>query len=600
MDNITLSKDKARLFDFLESYFERFPNKAIFGYKENTEWKTLAAKDVYETTLRLANGILNLNLQKTDNGAEGFPKISIISANKPEWCIADWAIQQAGAVSVPLYPTLSEIEMAYILNEAEVQAIFVGDKKLLERVLKVQPQVPSLKHIFALGQIEGAVSYMDLVKPLTDAETQNLAQIKSKIKAEDLFTIIYTSGTTGNPKGVMLSHKNIAANVLNCMDCFHFCSVDGKALSFLPLNHIFERMVMNIYIKKGISIYFAQGMETIGDNLREIKPDLFTTVPRLLEKVYERIVDKGTSLTGFKRKIFDWSLALSAEYKKEGNGLWYNIQRAIANKLVYSKWREAIGGNVKAIITGSAACQVRLLKVFAAAEIIIMEGYGLTETSPVVTVNRHEAPGRCFGTVGMPMPDQEVRIAEDGEIICKGDHVMLGYYKRPDLTNEVIKNGWFHTGDIGVWHETKYLKITDRKKELFKLSAGKYIAPQVLENRLKESAIIEQIMVVGNNQKFVGALIVPNMQAVKDALLKAGNTLTSKAEILADASVQKMFRQELNTYNKFFSEWEHVKRFQLVPDEWTIDGGEMTPTLKLKRKVIYEKYASLIDKIFVS
>jgi long-chain acyl-CoA synthetase len=600
MDNIILSKDNARLFDFLDLYVQQYPNKIMFGYKDGSEWKTLTATQVADTTLQLANGIVALNLYKTDDTAEGLPKVSIISANKPEWCIADWAIQQAGAVSVPLYPTLSEIEMAYILNEAQVQAIFVGDKKLMERVLKVQAQVPTLKHVFALGNIDGATSYTSLLKPLSEEDAARIKQIKSEVKPEDLFTIIYTSGTTGNPKGVMLSHKNIASNVLVCMPCFHFCEVSGKALSFLPLNHIFERMVMHIYVKKCISIYFAQGMETIGDNLREVKPDLFTTVPRLLEKVYERIVDKGTSLTGFKRKIFDWSLALSEKYNKEGNSTWYNVQHAIANKLVYGKWREAIGGNVKAIITGSAACQVRLLKVFGAANLTIMEGFGLTETSPVVTVNRHESSGRSFGTVGMPMENQEVKLAEDGEILCKGDHIMLGYYKRPDLTAEVLKDGWFHTGDIGVWQDEKFLKITDRKKELFKLSAGKYIAPQVLENKLKESALIEQIMVVGSNQKFVGALIVPNVLGIKDALAKQGIIIANKQELLGSADVQKLVRQELNTYNKNFSEWEHVKRFQLVPDEWTIDGGEMTPTLKLKRKVIYEKYASLVDKIFVN
>ncbi|MFM2386275.1 MAG: hypothetical protein RL660_1032 [Bacteroidota bacterium] len=599
MDSTT-SKSNIRLFDFFDAYVQRFPNKVMFGAKPDDTWITLTATAVNTMVQQLSASLLRLGLGAGDGTYEGRSKISIISANRPEWCATDWAIQQIGAVSVPLYPTLNEQEMAYVLNDAKVEVIFVGDKKLLKRVQAVQGLVPSLKHVYCFDNVEGANHYSQLLQTPTAEEVVQIEHCRNKVKTDDLFSILYTSGTTGHPKGVMLSHRNIGANVECCMECFYFCSEDGMALSFLPLNHIFERMVMHIYINKGISVYFAQGMETIGDNLRELKPDLFTTVPRLLEKVYERIVDKGSQLTGIKRKIFDWSLALSEQYNLEGNSMWYNIQRAIADKLVYTKWRDAIGGNIKAIITGSAACQVRLLKVFGAAKLIIMEGYGLTETSPVVTVNRHEASGRRFGTVGIGMNGQEVKLAEDGEIICKGQHVMLGYYKRPDLTAEVIKDGWFHTGDIGVWLDNKFLKITDRKKELFKLSAGKYVAPQVLENKIKESPYVEQVMVVGSNEKFVGALIVPNKTNIKDALAKQNITIDDTLPFADSAEVQKLLRAELNLMNKHFNDYEHVKRFQIVPNEWTIDGGEMTPTLKLKRKVINEKYADLISKIFVA
>jgi long-chain acyl-CoA synthetase len=599
MINTTLN-NSPRLFDFLDHYVDRFPSKVLFGAKPDKEWETHTASSVQQLSLRIAAALLRLGYGANDGSVEGVDKIGIISANRPEWCATDWGIQQVACVSVPLYPTLSEQEMSFVLNDAQVKCIFVGDKKLLARVLAVRDAVPSLQHVFTFDNIEGGEHYESILKPLTTEDRTAIATIKSGIKHTNLFTIIYTSGTTGNPKGVMLSHQNIASNVLVCIDCFHFCDVSGSALSFLPLNHIYERMVMHIYVCKGISIYFAQGMDTIGDNLRERSPDLFTTVPRLLEKVYERISDKGAELSGIKRKIFDWSIKLAEQYELEGNGIWYNIQRSIADKLVYSKWRAALGGNVKAVITGSAACQVRLLKVFGAAKVIIMEGYGLTETSPVVTVNRHEASGRKFGTVGLPMEKQEMKIAEDGEILCKGSHVMMGYYKRPDLTAEVMKEGWFHTGDIGTVIDNKFVKITDRKKELFKLSAGKYIAPQVLENKLKESKLIEQVMVVGANEKFVGALIVPNLVGIKEACAVKGIVVADKAAMLASVDVQKLMRAELNAINKNFSDWEHIKRFQLVPNEWTIDTGEMTPTLKLKRKVIQDKYADLIAKVFLN
>jgi long-chain acyl-CoA synthetase len=397
----------------------------------------------------------------------------------------------------------------------------------------------------------------------------------------------------------MLSHFNINSNVKSSMDAFNFCNSDESTLSFLPLNHIFERTILYIYICKGVSIYFAEGMETIGEDLRSVKPVVFTTVPRLLEKVYEKIDAKGSQLEGIKRKIFDWSVELALKYDiNTPKSIIYKLQLAIADKLVFSKWREAVGGNIKAIVTGSAACQVKLLRLFTAAKIIVMEGYGLTETSPVISVNRFEEENRCFGTVGTILKDVEVKIAEDGEIICKGPNVMMGYYKHPELTADVIIDNWFHTGDIGQIVNGKFLKITDRKKEIFKLSAGKYIAPLAIENKMKESSFIEQIMVVGSNEKFAGALIVPAKDKIKEYFSRMGVTIDNEIDITTDKDILKLIRSELDKYNKFFASHEHVKKYQLLANEWTIEGGELTPTLKLKRKKIMEKYGHYVERIY--
>jgi long-chain acyl-CoA synthetase len=587
-----------KLYQFLEGYVQKHSGKNIFYAKEAGSWVPHTCNDIYNKSIQVAATLLRNNLA-TGYVAdiEAKSKIAIISNNRPEWIVLDHAVQQCGAVLVPIYPTISKNELEYILNDAQVTSIFVSDKKLYNIAAEVKEKLSSIKNIYTFNEVEGATNFSTLCVPYTEQELQKINDIKAAIQYNDLATIIYTSGTTGNPKGVMLSHKNIASNVNNCIDLFTMCDENGKALSFLPMNHIFERMVMYIYIKKGITIYFAQGVETVGENLREIKPDLFTTVPRLLEKVYEKIIDKGSALTGAKRKIFDWALKLAEEYEVEHNFL-YSLQHKIADKLVYSKWRDAIGGNVKAIITGSAACQKRLQKLFTCANIVIMEGYGLTETSPVVTVNRYEADGRKFGTIGLPIDNQFVKLGPDGEILCKGDHVMMGYYKQEQLTNDTIIDNWFHTGDIAEVVDGKFLKITDRKKELFKLSAGKYIAPQLLENKMKESPYIEQIMVVGADEKFVGALIVPSAGAVMDYLKGQGKAVSDGEAIISNDDVLKLIRTELNRYNKEFAEHEHVKRFQLLPKEWTIDTGEMTPTLKLKRKVIMEKYKDAVKRIF--
>jgi long-chain acyl-CoA synthetase len=590
-----------RIFDFVEAYQLRFPNAQMLNDKVNGAWQGYTAETIVSQSMQLAAALHRLGLSCNDNSPEAKDKIAIIGNNRPEWIVTDMAAQFCGLVSVPLYPSITLEEWKYILKDANVKCLFVSDAGMYKKILQIVDDLPELKNVYTYNQVEGATHWSTILQPITAVEKMAIQKTKDAALPEHLFTIIYTSGTTGSPKGVMLSHENIVSNVLNSMPFFHFCDDNSKALSFLPLNHIFERMVTYLYICKGIQIYYAQGMETIGDDLREVQPTLFTTVPRLLEKVYEKIEAKGATLKGFKKVIFDWAVRLGERYDvRHKNGFLYNIQLAIADKLIYSKWRAAVGGNVKAIITGSAACQVKLLKMFTAAKMVVMEGYGLTETSPVVTVNSYEESGRKFGTTGVGIGNQLIKFAEDGEILCQGKHIMMGYYKLPTQTAEALQNGWFHTGDIGIMDEGKYLKITDRKKELFKLSAGKYIAPQLIENKVKESSLIEQIMVLGSNEKFVGALVVPNIQAVKDFFSSIDKQFENNKTLVQDAEVIKLIRTELNKYNKLFSEHEHVKRFQLLPDEWTIDTGELTPTMKLKRKVVMEKYKEAIDKIFLN
>jgi len=589
----------SRLFELLDKYCNQYPNKPMLHAKIKGQWVGQTSLQVREQSLRLAASLLRMGYSGNDLSIERQHKISIIANNRPEWVITDFAVQVTGAVLVPIYPSISNIELAYILNEAQIGILFISDRHIYKKVQQIRDEVPTLKHIYSFDPVDGVPHWSELLTEASAENLQEIEQIKSRIEPEHLATIIYTSGTTGNPKGVMLSHQNIASNVSSCMEAFSFCNHDESILSFLPLNHIFERTVMYIYINKGVSIYFAEGMETIGQDLKEVKPVVFTTVPRLLEKVYEKIDAKGSQLEGFKRKIFDWAVDLALTFDiQQPKSLWYRLQLAVADKLVFSKWREAVGGKIKAIVTGSAACQVKLLRLFTAAKIIVMEGYGLTETSPVISVNRFEEANRAFGTVGTVIRDVDVRIGDDGEIICRGPNVMMGYYKHPELTEDVLKNGWFHTGDIGEIRDGKFLKITDRKKEIFKLSAGKYIAPLAIENKMKESPFIEQIMVVGSNEKFAGALIVPAIDKIRDYFSRMSIEIDRNVDLTTDKDVLKLIRSELDKFNKLFAAHEHVKKFQLLPVEWTIDGGELTPTLKLKRKKIMEKYGHLVEKIY--
>jgi long-chain acyl-CoA synthetase len=457
--------------------------------------------------------------------------------------------------------------------------------------------VPSLKEVFTIEPVPGVRNWTELLVEPTTEEAAKLKQIEDSITENDLATVIYTSGTTGTPKGVMLSHRNIVSNVQACIPCLPQGKI--RALSFLPLNHIYERMLTYVYLFNNSSIYYAESMDTIGENLKEVKPQMFVTVPRLLEKVYDRIMHKGNELTGIKRKLFFWAHDLAARYEiNKPMGGWYNLQLSLANKLIFSKWREALGNNITCIASGGAAAQVRLIRIFTAAKVPILEGYGLTETSPVISVNRLVVEDRHFGTVGPVIPGVEVRIAEDGEILCKGPNVMMGYYKRPDLTAEAITDGWFHTGDIGEFVDNKYLKITDRKKEMFKTSGGKYVAPLAIEGKMKESPYIEQIMVVGPERKFVGALIVPAFPRLEEWARQNGITVNGHEQLVREPKVLAFYRKVIDEYNTNFGHVEQVKRFELLPAEWTVETGEMTPKLSLRRKVVTEKFAALIEKIY--
>jgi long-chain acyl-CoA synthetase len=587
------------LFELLEKYVTQFPDKPMLHDKRQGDWKSLTAAEVKETAYQTAASLRRIGIAHHDFEPEKQSKIGIIANNRSEWIITDFATQYSGAVLVPIYPSITASEWEYILNEAQISVLFISDRFIYRKLKLIKENVPSLKYIFSYDSIDGVSHWKELVQPYSAEEASEIENIKRTTRTENLATIIYTSGTTGNPKGVMLSHANIVSNVNSCMEVFNFCDSNERVLSFLPLNHIFERTVMYIYINKGVSIYFAEGMETIGPDLRDVKPVVFTTVPRLLEKVHEKIDAKGSELEGIKRKIFNWAVNLALRFEVgKPKSMGYRLQLALADRLVYSKWREAVGGKIKAIVTGSAACQVKLLRLFTAAKIIVMEGYGLTETSPVISVNRFNEDDRRFGTVGTVINKVEVKLAGDGEIICRGPNVMMGYYKHPELTDEVILNGWFHTGDIGEFTDGKFLKITDRKKEIFKISGGKYIAPLPIENKMKESPYIEQIMVVGSNEKFAGALIVPAFDKIKDYFNRLNVTIEQTVDMTTDKDVLKLIRKELDTYNVLFAPHEQVKKFQLIATEWTIDGGELTATMKLKRKKIVEKYGYLIEKIY--
>jgi long-chain acyl-CoA synthetase len=508
------------------------------------------------------------------------------------------AVQRIGAVLVPIYPTISINELEFILNDAQVKIIFIDDEKLFDKISDIRKSVPSLKDIYSFELIDGVKHWKEILSQATSESISQAASIADKIGYEDLATIIYTSGTTGKPKGVMLSHKNILSNVISSLPCFP-PGDNLRALSFLPLNHIFERMLSYVYLYKRTSIYYAESLETIGENLREVKPQIFSTVPRLLEKVYDRIMSKGRELSGIKRKLFFWAHDLALKFDINKNmGFAYNIQLSVANKIIFGKWREALGGRVLCIISGGAACQVRLIKIFTAAQIPIMEGYGLTETSPVISVNRFDVKDRMIGTVGPLINGVEVKIADDGEILCKGPNVMMGYYKQPQLTAETFDSGWYKTGDIGMMVANKFLKITDRKKEMFKTSGGKYVAPLAIENKLKESMYIENVMVIGADQKYTGALIIPSFPNLKDWCRKKSIPYTTDEEIVTNKDVIAMYKDMVESFNKYFNHVEQIKKFELLPHNWSVETGELTPKLSLKRKVIMEKQRNAVERIY--
>ncbi len=587
-----------RLFDCLAYHLERTPISDMLAGKEQGSWKTYSTQVVNTMVNQLSAGLLKLGLGPGDMTIEGRDRIAIICKNRPEWVILDLAVQKMGGILIPIYPTINVNELAFILNDSSTKLVFANDQELYEKVRSIAPQTPGVKDIYTFEKVEGVKYWKELLDLADESALQAVEEVAANIQYEDLATIIYTSGTTGTPKGVMLSHKNILSNVIACIPCLPDFP-EMRALSFLPLNHIFERMITYFYLFKGTAIYYAESLDTIADNLKEVKPTIFTTVPRLLEKVYEKIMMKGSELTGIKKKLFFWAHRLATRYEiNQDQGWWYNLQLKIANKLIFSKWREALGNNVKAIVSGGAACQVRLIRIFTAAQVPILEGYGLTETSPVISVNRFQEEDRYFGTVGPVIDGVEVKIAEDGEILCKGDNIMMGYYKQPDLTREAIIDGWYHTGDIGTIVEGRFLKITDRKKEMFKTSGGKYVAPLPIENKFKESLYIEQIIVIGAGEKFVSALIVPAYPNLRDWAKKNDLPELSNEELIQHPQVIELFNKTVDRYNEHFNHVEQIKKFTLCAKEWSIDGGEMTPKLSLKRKVILDKYQDIIRKMY--
>ncbi len=597
-----MKREPKRLFDCLTYQLENYPLDDMLAAKENGKWQKYSTRDVQEKVNQLSAGLLALGVSRGDGSIDSRDKIAIISQNCPEWMIVDMAIQQIGAVSVPVYPNINTNELQFILQDAGIKMAFVGDEVLYKKIGTIQPYLTDFETIYTFNTIEYVPHWSELLTELTPELKTELDNCREQVQEHDLATILYTSGTTGVPKGVMLSHHNIVSNVFGSAKIIQEIGVQGKrALSFLPLNHAFERMATYCLIYSGTSIYYIEGLDKIATNLREVKPTLFTTVPRLLEKIYEGIVAKGRELTGVKRSLFFWALKLAEQYEiNKPLPLSYRMQLALADKLIFNKWRDALGGEIKAVITGAAACQVRLLKVFTAAGIVIQEGYGLTEASPIISGNRYPESGRMFGTVGPLLDGVEVKIAEDGEILAKGPNVMMGYFKRPDLTAEVMDGEWLRTGDIGTMVDGKFLTITDRKKELFKTSGGKYVAPQPIENKMVESDWIEQIMVVGEKQKFVGALIVPAFQALKAWYDSQGKPYPGNQAVTQDSEVKAMIREAINNYNENFNPIEQVKKFVLMPYQWSIENGELTPTLKLKRKVIVRKYEELIGSMYGS
>lgn len=584
-----------RLFDFPYYQLEKYNLEDALVTKYNGVWKSTSTKEYIDQVNKISRGLLRLGVKPND-------KVAIISTNnRTEWNIMDIGIMQLGAQDVPIYPTISEEDYAYVLNHSESVYCFVSDKEVYDKVMAIKDEVESLKEVYSFDQIDEAKNWAEILDLGTDDSNQSEVQsLMDQVSENDLATLIYTSGTTGRPKGVMLSHKNIASNAINSSTRLPLDKGNAKALSFLPVCHVYERMLQYMYQFSGVSIYFAESIEKISDNLKEVKPEVMSAVPRLLEKVYDKIIAKGTDLTGIKKKLFYWAVELGLQYEPyQKNGWWYETRLKLARKLIFSKWQEALGGNLRVIASGSAALQPRLARVFNAADMGVMEGYGLTETSPVVAVNDMRDGGFKIGTVGKPIPDTEVKIADDGEILVKGPQVMMGYYKDKEKTDEVLKDGYFHTGDIGEIDNDGFLKITDRKKEMFKTSGGKYISPQIIENVMKQSRFIEQIMVVGEGQKMPAALIQLNEEFVKEWGERKNLNLGARlSEMVKNQELIDRVQEEIDFYNQKFGQWEKIKKFELTPDVWSIEDEQLTPTMKLKRRVIKDKYKDLYDKIY--
>lgn len=584
-----------RLFDFPYFQLENAPQEKSLVTKVNGNWEAISSQEYVDKANAVSRGLLKMGIKPND-------KIAVIStSNRTEWNVLDIGILQVGAQNVPIYPTVSEDDYEYVLNHSESIYCFVSDKEILDKLLKIQSNT-NLKGVYSFDEIPGCANWKEVVELGADTSNQaDVEQRKQGVKEDDLATLIYTSGTTGRPKGVMLTHKNIVSDVLLSSERVPFEFGEYVALSFLPVCHIFERMILYLYQYYSVSIHFAESIEKISDNLKEVRPHVISAVPRLLEKVYDKIIAKGSTVGGVKQKLFFWAVELGLEYEPYGtNGWWYETKLNLARKLVFSKWKEGLGGRIELIVSGSAALQPRLARVFAAAGIPVMEGYGLTETSPVIAVNDQRNKGFKIGTVGRVLKNVEVKIAEDGEILTKGPNVMLGYYKDKEKTDEAINgDGFFHTGDIGELDKDGFLKITDRKKEMFKTSGGKYVAPQLIENQMKQSRFIDEMMVIGEGEKMPAAFIQPNFEFLREwAHRKHIEVGPTNEELIENREVIGRIQEEVDFYNQKFGSWEKIKRFELTPDVWSIEGEHLTPTMKLKRRNIIKLYQNLYNDIY--
>jgi long-chain acyl-CoA synthetase len=589
-------KPVTRLFDLLDLYRDEYHSKTgAFFSRVGGEWHSYSAADYVAIADELSLGLLSLGVQRGD-------RIATVLNNCPEWNFFDMAILQAGAVQVPIYPTVSEENFRYILREAEIGLLVVYDAAIWHRVRHLIPEVPCVREVFSIRKIRGLRHWKEILAAGRSCPfPEKLEEIRKEIRPADLASIIYTSGTTGRPKGVMLSHHNFVSNFTECARIPDFTMKD-RVLSFLPLCHVYERMLNYVHQYLGMSIYYLDTLEMLMDALKEVRPHTFDTVPRVLEKIYSRIVTRGRNLPRPQRILFFWALRQGLKFElNHARGFFYDIKLWLANLLVFRKWRKALGGHLQLIGSGGASLHHRLARLFWAARIPVIEGYGLTETSPVIAISTFQPGGMRFGTVGKVLPGVEVKIAGDGEILCRGPNVMLGYYKRPDRTREVIdEEGWFHTGDMGALEEGQYLKITDRKKEIFKTSTGKYIAPQVIEQRLKESPFIEQIIVVGENRKYAAALIIPNFEHVKNWCAVKRISFSSHEQMIKNPVLIRRIQKEVDHFNQDLGQTEKIKKFCLLADEWSVETGELSPTLKLRRKFIQEKYTQEINDTYHS
>ncbi len=585
-----------RIFDILQNCYENFPDKPdALVNKEGGVWVNHSIREYYDTTHLLGYGLIAMGLLKGD-------RVATVSNNRPEWNYLDMALNQTGLIHVPIYPTLSESDYEYILGHAEPKMLVVSDKSLLQKLEPVAKKVNPQILIYTFNEIPGTKNWKEMYSLGKEKENElkgKLEEIKKSILPDDLATLIYTSGTTGSPKGVMLSHKNILRNIDGAAKVFNF-GLQDKTLSFLPICHVFERTINYYFQKQGVGIYYAENLGTISDNLKEVKPSIFIAVPRVLERIYDKIIGVGKDLKGIKKQIFFWAVNLGLRFEFHGkNGKFYHWKLSIAEKLIFSKWQAAVGNNVRLIVSGSAALQPRLIRIFNAAGIPLVEGYGMTETSPIIAANNYDSGEVMIGTVGPALPGMSVKISDDGEILVKGDSVMKGYYKDPKQTAETIdKDSWLHSGDVGVLIDNKYVKITDRKKEMFKLSSGKYVAPQIIENKLKESFFIEQLMVVGENEKFASALISPNFQFLHNWCSRHGVKFRDNKDLIANPKVITRYQKEVNEMNKSLGQTEQIKRFRLVHEEWSPNTGELSATLKLRRKIVFKKYQHILSEIY--